>query len=76
MKVKFESDRLQIIPKEEAGSYEERFIKELTRLIQAVSNELMAWYGDVEFDGKETSGYVITWKPKRNPRKLSVESQN
>ena len=69
MKVKFEHDRLQMLPEED---FEERFVKELTRLVQAVSNELMAWYGDVEFD-KETSGYIVTWKPKRNPRELSVE---
>ena len=25
----------------------------------------MAWYGDVEFDGKATSGYVFTTPPKK-----------
>jgi len=72
MKVKFERDRLQMIPEEDI---EERFAKELTRLVQAVSNELMAWYGDVKFE-KETSGYVITWKPKRNPREIGIETKN
>ena len=59
MKVKFESDRLQMLPETDN---EEGFCKTLGRRI-ADSNVLMNWYGDVEFDGKATSGYVITYKP-------------
>ncbi len=73
MKVKFEHDRLEMITEDDN---EKRFVQEMSELIQAVSNELMAWYGDVKFDGKETSGNVITWKPKRNPRNIGIEKSN
>jgi len=59
MKVKFERGRLSMLPETRDG---ERFCK---RLIQRMtdSNLLMGWYGDVRFNGKETSGYVVTTKP-------------
>ena len=41
---------------------EERFCKRLINRMTD-SNLLMGWYGDVEFDGKETSGYKITTLP-------------
>ena len=66
MKVKFESNRLQFLV--EPDSNEEWFVKTLVRRITD-SNNLMSWYGDVEFDGKETSGYIITWQPEREPGK-------
>ena len=72
MQVKFERDRVQMLPEDD---FETRFATELQRLINAVSNEMMAWYGDVKFD-KETSGFVITWKPKRNPRETGIEESN
>ena len=55
MQVNFRHDRLQMIIE---NAYEKRFVQELGRLVQAVSNNLMAWYGDVRFDDKETSGNV------------------
>ena len=61
MKVKFENNRLSMLPD---NNEDERFARDIVRLIQAVSNNMMAWYGDVTFD-KETSGYVITYKPTK-----------
>ena len=74
MYLKTNIPEFEMIPKKEAGDYEKRFVEELVRLVEAVSNELMGWYGDVEFD-KSTSGYIITWKPKRNPRKLGIGTE-
>ena len=71
MKVKFEHDRLEMLPE---NKDEEIFATDLQRLINAVSNEFMAWYGDVKFE-KETSGFVITWKPERNPKKAGIEAR-
>lgn len=60
MKMNFEFNRLNLLPE---TPDEEAFTKALVRRIED-SNRLVGWYGDVEIDGKETSGYVITWKPK------------
>ncbi len=68
MKTKFEHNRLELLPE---NDFEERFATTLIRRMTD-SNELMGWYGDVEFD-KPTSGYVITWLPERNPEKIGVE---
>lgn len=63
MKTRYKNERLTLLPE---TPDEISFCKDLTsRIID--SNLLMAWYGDVEFDGKETSGYIITYQPSNNP---------
>ena len=70
MKVKFENDRLQMLPE---GIDEERFAKMLVRRMED-SNNFTGWYGDMEFDNKGTSGYVITWQLGKSPKDIpSVE---
>ena len=64
MKVQYDYKQLVMLPE---NNDEELFVQKLTRLVSAVSNDLMAWYGDSEFDGKETSGYKIAYKPGREP---------
>ena len=61
MKTKYEHERLNLLPE---SLEEEEFCKDLIRRM-IDSNILMGWYGDVEFDGKETSGYVITDQPTK-----------
>ena len=70
MKLKFEDDRLYLKPEDD--HYEERFAKTLAARIED-SNNLMSWWGDAEFDGKETSAYIITWLPHRSPTKIKEE---
>ena len=70
MKVKFENDRLELIPED---TFETRFATTLIRRMDD-SNRLMGWYGDVRVDEKETSGYVITWIPEQNPRHVGIGS--
>jgi hypothetical protein len=60
MKIKFEHERLQMLPETKK---EEEFCLNLHRAI-VYANKVMAWHGDVEFDGKETSGYVFTLPPE------------
>lgn len=60
MKIQYRNKRIEMLTE---TTEDERFAKELTRFVRAVSNDFMAWYGDVSFDGKETSGFVITTKP-------------
>jgi hypothetical protein len=63
MKVQYRHGRLEMI----SENHEEKmFVNSLIRLVQSVSNDLMAWYGDVKFDSKETSGCVITNKTDKN----------
>lgn len=66
MKVQYNYKQLVMLPE---NNDEEMFVQKLTRLVSAVSNDLMAWYGDCEFDGKETSGYKIAYIPDREPGK-------
>jgi len=68
MKVKYENGRLYLLPE---NRDEERFAKTLRRRM-IDSNELMGWYGDAKFEGKETSAYVITWLPNRNPKNVGI----
>ncbi len=37
------------------------------------SNNLMSWWGDAEFDGKEIGAYIITWLPERDPKRHREE---
>jgi hypothetical protein len=60
MKVQFRNNRLEL---QTEDNEEERFAGKLSRLIAGVSNDFMSWYGDVRFDDKETSGFVITYRP-------------
>lgn len=60
MKIQFRHERIEMLPD---NPDEDNFAKELTRLLRAVSNNFMGYYGDVKFDGEETSGYVITEVP-------------
>ena len=65
MKVKFEHERLQMLPE---NNDEEMFCKALIRRITD-SNKLMSWYGDMSF-GRETSGYIITWQSGKSPTEI------
>jgi len=56
MKVFFEHDRLELVPED---NFEERFAKRLVRLVDAVSNDLTAWYGDIENEEYRGGGYII-----------------
>lgn len=64
MKVQYNYSQLVMLPE---NNDEEMFAQALTRLVSAVSNKLVAWYGDCEFDGKETSGYKIAYAPDKKP---------
>ena len=68
MKVKFEHERLQMLPENDD---EEWFCKTLIRRVED-SNNLMSWYGDMRFD-RETSGYIITWQTGKSPSDNVVE---
>lgn len=67
MKVQFRNNRLEIKTED---VQEEMFASKLSRLIAGVSNQFMSWYGDVSFDGKETSGFVITYRPSPAEMKM------
>jgi len=64
MKVQYNYSQLVMLPE---TNEDEMFAQSLTRLVSAVSNRLMAWYGDCEFDGKATSGYKISFLPDKQP---------
>lgn len=65
MQIKYESKR--IYAKSE-NAEEEELLKAMHRRMED-SNRLMSWYGDAEFDGKETSAYIFTWQPDEEPGK-------
>lgn len=67
MKIKYRNERIEMLPETDKDEW---FCKELHSFIRHTSNEFMSWYGDVEFDGKETSGYVYTFKPRPNTEEL------
>jgi hypothetical protein len=71
MKTLYDYSQLVMLPE---NSEEEQFCQTLTRLVSAVSNRLMAWYGDCEFDGKGTSGYKIAYKLDQKPGVGVVEA--
>lgn len=64
MKVSYNYSQLAMLPE---NNEDEMFAQALIRLVSAVSNKLMAWYGDCEFDGKATSGYKIAYAPDQKP---------
>ena len=68
MKVKFEHERLQMLPETDD---EENFCQTLVRRVED-SKHLLGWYGDMRFD-KETSGYIITWEVGRAPSDNVIE---
>lgn len=62
MKTQYRYDRLELLPENEQ---EARFCKALMNRITD-SNIIMAYHGDVKFDGKETCGFIITPYPDRD----------
>lgn len=58
MKVRFRNERLELVPE---NNDEEIFVIRLVQLVQTVSNDFVAWHGDVDF-GDTHSGFVITMK--------------
>ena len=59
MKTNYEHGQLIMLPE---TPVEERFCVDIVRRMTD-SNRLMGWYGDCRMDGKETSGYKISYLP-------------
>jgi len=70
MTVQFKNDRLEMLPETLDG---ERFCK---RLINRMTDSslLMGWYGDIRFNGKETSGYIVTTDPTVKKQEEEVKN--